>query len=201
VVTVLPDSLAKEAVPMESLVTRHSFTVTDYHKMGEAGILGEDDRVELIEGEIVDLSPIGRRHLACVDRLNDLFVRGLAGRAIVRVQGSVILHERSEPQPDFVLLRWRPDFYADADAGPQDVLLIVEVADSSLEYDRRVKVPLYARMVIPETWLVNLRDGSIAAYRDPAPEGYRRVAVAHRGGPISLEAFPDFVLMVDQILG
>src|SRR5262245_60762383 len=118
---------------------RHLFTVADYHRMVEAGILDEDDRVELIEGEIVDMAPIGRKHQARVDHLVELFVQRVAGRAIVRSQGSIRLNERSEPEPDVVLLRWREDYYADADAGPADVLLVVEVADSSLVHDRDVK--------------------------------------------------------------
>src|SRR5262249_48453126 len=154
---------------------KHRFTVADYHRMAEAGILDEDDRVELIEGEIVDMTPIGRRHQARVDHLAELFFRGLAEKVIIRVQGSIRLSDLSEPEPDLVLLRRRADFYADADAGPADVLLIVEVADTSLPHDRDVKVPLYARAGIPEVWLVDLNGESVGVHREPGPQGYREV--------------------------
>jgi Uma2 family endonuclease len=180
---------------------RHRFRVADYHRMAEAGILGEDDRVELIEGEIVDMTPIGRRHQARVDHLAELFIRGLSDRAIVRVQGSIRLSEHSEPQPDLVLLRRRPDFYADADAGPDDVLLVVEVADTSLPHDRDVKVPLYARAGIPEVWLADLNDPSIIIYREPGPQDYREVYTARGQVRLSPRAFPELVITADQILG
>lgn len=135
---------------MSVQLLRRSFTVEEYHRMAEAGILREDDRVELLEGEIVEMTPIGSRHAACVDRLNQLGVRGVGPRAIVRVQSPVRLGERSEPQPDLTLLRARPDFYAHAHPGPADVLLIIEVAEASADADRTVKMPLYARAAIPE---------------------------------------------------
>src|SRR5262245_53219810 len=150
---------------------KHRFTVADYHRMAEAGILGEDDRVELIEGEIVDMTPIGRRHQARVDHLVELFIEGLGRKVIVRVQGSIRLSELSEPQPDLVVLRRRADFYADADAGPADVLLIVEVSDTSLPHDRDVKVPLYARAGMPEVWLGDLHGERIVDCREAGPRG------------------------------
>jgi Uma2 family endonuclease len=180
---------------------KHRFTVADYHRMAEAGILGEDDRVELIEGEIVDMTPIGRRHQAGVDHLTELFIQGLSGKVIVRVQGSIRLSELSEPEPDLVLLRRRADFYANVDAGPDDVLLVVEVADTSLPYDRDVKVPLYARAGIPEVWLVDLNGASVIVHRDPGPQGYREVITARGTERLSPQAFPDFALTPSQILG
>src|SRR4051794_9374557 len=123
---------------MAMLPTIHRFTVEDYHRIAEAGVIGEDDHVELIEGEMVEMTAIGRQHMASADWLNDRFARGLGDRAIVRVQGAIRLTEHSEPQPDLVVLRRRPDFYRDVDASPEDVYLIVEVADSSLAYDRDV---------------------------------------------------------------
>lgn len=185
---------------METLIARHPFTVTDYHKMAEAGILYEDDRVELIEGEIVDMSPIGRKHLAQVDHLNVLFVRGLSDKAIVRVQGSVRLSIRTEPQPDLVLLRWRADFYKNADAAPEDVLLVVEVADSSLAYDRDVKASLYARSGIPEFWLIDLNGESIGVYRGPGPDGFREMFTVRGDDRLSPRAFPEFALSANEIL-
>jgi Uma2 family endonuclease len=179
----------------------HRFTVSDYHRMAEVGILGEDDRVELIEGEIVDMAPLGRRHQARVDRLAELLIRGLGERAIVRVQGSIRLGERSEPQPDLVLLRRRADFYVDADAGAPDILLVIEVADTSLAHDREVKVPLYARAGIPEVWLVDLNGENVTGYREPGPQGYGDVFTARGHERLSPRLFPELALTPDQILG
>lgn len=186
---------------MAMAVARHRFTVAEYHRMGEAGILGEDERVELIDGEIVDMTPIGRRHQACVDRRNDLLVSSLRGRAIVRVQGSLRLDEHSEPQPDLVLLRYRPDYYATSDAGPADTLLVIEVAETSARYDRRVKVPLYARAGIPEVWLVDVDAGRVATYREPDPQGYRRVLTVRGQDRLAPLAFPDLALTAADVLG
>ncbi|MBI3979349.1 MAG: Uma2 family endonuclease [Chloroflexi bacterium] len=182
-------------------ITKHRFTVVEYRRMGEAGIFGEDDRVELIEGEIVDMTPIGKRHLAAVDRLNDRSVRGLGDRVIVRVQGALRLREDSEPQPDLVLLRRRPDFYATVDAGPADALLVVEVAETTVQYDREVKVRLYAQAGIPEVWLVDLVARVITVYREPGPQGYRTLFTIRGTDRLSPQAFPEFVLTADQILG
>ena len=128
---------------------RRRFTVHEYHLMGQAGILVEDDRLELLEGEIVELAPIGSRHQAAVNRLNALFSSRLAAGALVNVQGPVRLGDHSEPQPDVMLVRRRSDFYETAHPEPADVLLLVEVSDTSIEYDRQVQLPLYARHGIP----------------------------------------------------
>ena len=182
-------------------ITRRRFTTAEYHRMAKAGILHEDDRVELIEGEILEMSPIGRRHKACVDRFNRIFSRTLGDTVIVRVQSSIVLGERSEPEPDVVLLRPRVDFYADADETPEDVLLVVEVADSSEVYDRQIKAPLYARYGIPELWIANLNSDQIVIYGDPTPAGYGTTRVARRGETISPSAFPELTFPVDEILG
>ena len=180
---------------------RRVFTVEEYHRMVDAGILREDDRVELLEGEIVEMTPIGSRHAACVDRLNSLFVRGLGQRGIVRVQSPVRLGERSEPQPDLALLRARPDFYAQAHPGPTDILLLVEVAETSTDVDREVKVPLYARAGIREVWLVDLAGGCVEIYREPAPAGYQQVQRVRPGQRLSPHAVPDLELAMDDVLG
>ena len=182
-------------------LTHYRFTRADYHRMAEAGILTEDSPVELIEGEILEMSPIGRRHKACVDRRNRIFSRTLGDAAIVRVQSSIVLGERSEPEPDVVLLRPRADFYADADETPEDVLLVVEVADSSEVYDRQTKAPLYARYGIPELWIANLNRDQIVVYGDPTPEGYATTRVARRGESISPLAFLELTIAVDGVLG
>jgi Uma2 family endonuclease len=181
--------------------TRHRFTVEDYHRMVEAGILAEDAPVELIEGEIVEVAPIGRRHLACVDRLTYAFVPALGERAIVRVQGSIPAGVFSEPQPDLVLLRPRADFYETSDPEPRDVLLVVEVTDTTLRYDRDVKMPLYARAGFPEAWLANVNNRQVIVHRDPSPEGYREVFEVRGRAHLSPLAFPDLVLTLDQVFG
>ena len=129
---------------MASIVTRKRFTADEYQRMGQVGILLEGDRVELIDGEIVTMTPIGTRHNACVAKGNRALVRAAGDDAIVLPQGSIRLDLYSEPQPDLVLLRPRSDFYASTHAGPDDILLTIEIADSSLRYDRDVKSPLYA---------------------------------------------------------
>jgi len=151
---------------------RHRLTVEAYYRMAEAGIFGEDDRVELIEGEIIDRPPLGTDHASVVKRLNAIFTRGAGGRAIVSVQNPVRLSPRNEPQPDLALLRHRADYYRDAHPGPTDVLMLVEVADSSLRYDVDVKLPLYARHGIPELWIVDLEHRRLEIYRRPEGDAY-----------------------------
>jgi len=168
--------------------------------MVQAGILSEDERVELIEGEIVEMVPIWSRHAACVGRLTALFSARQTG-GIVWVQNPIRLGERSEPQPDLALLRPRGDFYASGYPGPQDVPLIVEVAETSADADREVKVPLYARAGIPQVWLVDLEGEVIEVYRQPSAEGYRDVRQARRGEALSVDAFPDLALAAEAILG
>ncbi|HEY7067278.1 MAG TPA: Uma2 family endonuclease [Chloroflexota bacterium] len=186
---------------MATVATTHRFTVDEYFRMAETGILAADARVELVDGEIVDMAPLGRRHMACVDRLTHDFVTALGERAIVRIQGALRLSDHSEPEPDVVVLRPRADYYAGEDAGPADTLLVIEVADSSERYDRQVKVPLYARSGIPEVWLVNLIAGTVTIYREPGPTGYAKVVVASGDDVLSPVAFPDFCLTAAHILG
>ena len=180
---------------------RYRFTTAEYHRLAEAGILGEDDRVELIDGEILEMSPIGRRHVGCVTRLSHLFFRRLGDQAVVFVQNPIHLGERAEPQPDLALLHPRADFYTDADATPDTVLLVVEVADNSAEYDRQTKAPLYARANLPELWIVDLNRDHLAVYRDPTSTGYATTRVLRRGESIRPLAFPHVEIAVDEILG
>jgi Uma2 family endonuclease len=181
------------------LLTRR-FTVEEYSRMAQAGILTEDDRVELIEGAVVEMAAIGSRHAACVGRLTAVLSAAQTG-GIVWVQNPIRLGEHSEPQPDLVLLRPRPDFYASAHPGPGDVLLLIEVSETSADADREVKVPLYARAGIAEVWLVDLEAEGIEVYRQPSAEGYRVSRQARRGETLSPEAFPDLTLAADEILG
>jgi Uma2 family endonuclease len=186
---------------MSIQVTRRLFTVEEYHSIARAGILGEDDRVELIEGEITEMTPIGSRHAAVVDRLNQLFSRHPDVNAIIRVQNPIRLGEHSEPQPDLALLRPRLDFYFPAHPGPEDILLVIEVAETSADYDRVIKVPLYARGRILEVWLVNLEGEAIEVYQRPSAEGYHEVKTLRRGDHLSPGSFPDLKLRVEEILG
>ena len=184
------------AVPL----TRRRFTVDEYYRMADAGIFSEDDRVELIDGEIVQMGPIGENHAGHVDRLTWLFSRRAGDGAIVRVQNPVRLSEYSEPQPDMTLLHPRPDFYTSTHPGSRDVLLLVEVADTTAEYDRSIKVPLYARHRVWEVWVIDLQRDRVEIYRDPAPNGYREIRVARRGDRLTPLALPDVALSVDDIL-
>ena len=170
---------------------RHRLDVTDYYRMAEAGILGEDDRCELIDGEIIDMAPIGSDHASTVTRLNRLLTRCVADQAIVTVQNPVRLNRRNEPQPDIALLRYREDFYRDAHPVPQDVLLIVEVADSSARYDREIKLPLYARHRIQEVWIVDLRQRRLEIYREPDGTAYRETRFATGPDTIAPSALPE----------
>ena len=143
----------------------HRFTVAEYHQMAVGGVFSEDDRVELIDGEVLEKTPIGSRHAGCVNRLNRLLVGAVGERAVVSVQNPVQVGDWSEPQPDIAVLRPRPDFYSDGHAQPADVLLLVEVADTSGPYDRGVKVPLYLAGGIPEVWVVDLPGDAVEVFR------------------------------------
>ncbi len=169
--------------------------------MLDAGILHEDDRVELIAGEIVAMSPINAPHAGHVKRLIRLFTSRLGDRALISAQDPVQLGEDSQPQPDVALLKPRDDFYARSHPTPADVLLIVEVSDSTVDYDRDVKAPLYAPAGVPELWLVNLADGRLEADRLQGPKGYREQRRLWPGDEIAPLAFPEVIFRVDEILG
>jgi Uma2 family endonuclease len=175
------------------------FTVDEYYRMAEAGILTEDDRVELIEGEIIQMSPIGSRHNGCVAALDDL-LSPLRGRANIFVQGPLRISDQSEPIPDVVVARYRQDHYRGGHPTPTDSLLIIEVADTSLAWDKRTKVPLYAREGVPETWLVDLPHELVTVHRDPTSDGYRLIQSFRSGQIVSPLAFPDLVIVVLDIL-
>ncbi|MCX7630669.1 MAG: Uma2 family endonuclease [Geminicoccaceae bacterium] len=179
----------------------HRFSVDDYYNMAEAGILGEDDRVELLDGEIVDMSPIGSEHAGSVNlALAGLVTRLPPRRYLVSVQNPLRLDRFDEPQPDLAVLRWREDGYARGHPGPADVLLLIEVMQSGRDYDRRVKLPLYARFGIPEVWLVDLSADRLEVHRDPAPEGYRTVAALARGQKLQALLVPELALDAADLL-
>jgi Uma2 family endonuclease len=181
--------------------TRHKLTVDDYHRMAEAGILGEDDRVELIDGEIIDMAPIGQDHAATVNKLNRALVMAFGDRAIVSVQNPVRLNRFNEPQPDFAVFRPRDDFYAAGERPTAaETLLVIEVADSSLRYDRTVKLPLYARSGIVEVWIVDLRHRRVDVHCSPAGDGYTTVTTHGPDDMIVLSQAREIAVAVRQIL-
>lgn len=182
-------------------VSRRRFTIAEYYAMAKAGILHADDRVELIEGEVVQMSPINALHAGHVKRVNQLFTSRLGKRVTLSVQDPVHLGDDSEPQPDIALLKPRADFYEQSHPTPDDVLLIVEISDTTVEYDREVKAPLYARHRIQELWLVNLPEGQLEVYRDPGPKGYKTRLLLSSGDGVTPLAFADVTLRVDEILG
>ena len=177
------------------------FTVDAYHRLAELGVLDEDDRVELLDGQIVEMTPIGGAHAACVIRLTDLLTRRTGSDTSVSVQNPVVLAERWEPQPDIAVLR-RPGGLAGAWLpGAQDVLVVIEVADTSLERDRDVKIPHYAAAGIPEAWLVDLVADAISVCRVPGPDGYSHIVTVTRGETLRPLVPPDVAIAVDDILG
>ena len=184
-----------------SPVVRRRFTVEQYEQMAVAGIFAEDDRIELIEGEIVEMSPLGPQHSACVSRLDRLFQRHLGESVIVRVQDPIRISRSSEPQPDLTIVQPRADFYAGGHPEPEDVLLLIEVADSSLSYDRDVKLSLYARAGIPEVWLVALLPQGVEVYRAPSDDGYGEKRTARRGDVLTAVNLPGISIDVADILG
>ena len=167
--------------------------------MGEAGILKPTDRVELIRGEIVEMSPIGRRHYAFVNNLNQLLAVRLAGRAIVAVQGPIALADDTEPEPDVAIIRRRRVPYKEREAYAEDALLLIEVAESSLAYDRSTKLRLYAEAGIPEYWVVDCATESIEVHRSPDAGGYRDVSRLTGSASASLLAFPDVRVTLAEI--
>ncbi len=186
---------------MSVQMQRRLFTVQEYHLMGEAGILGEDDRVELIEGEIVQMAAIGTRHATCVRRLIRHFRQLPEESAILDVQNPIQLTERTEPQPDVVLLQFRLDYYETAHPIASEVLLLVEVSDSTIDFDRDVKVPNYSRAGIQEVWLWDLEINCLEVYRCPTANGYTSMQKFERGEMVAPLAFPEFEVSVDFILG
>jgi Uma2 family endonuclease len=169
--------------------------------MGEAGILAQGDRVELIEGQLIAMSPIGSEHSGTVNALNHCLVQAIGQRGVVAVQNPVQLDDLSEPQPDFAVLKPREDYYRRATPRPNEVLLIIEVADSSLAYDRNVKRSLYARHGIPEFWIVNLAAGEIEVCRAPEGERYASVSRVGREGVLEPVLLPGVAIPVAALLG
>jgi Uma2 family endonuclease len=181
--------------------TKHRFTVSDYYRMGEAGVFPPGSRVELLEGEIIDMMPVGPFHSGVVNRLNDFFAANHQGRWLVTNQNPVRLSRHSEPQPDIVLVRRDPDFYSGRHPQPDDVLLLIEVSETSLDYDRGDKLAAYGKAGIGEYWVVNLPERCLEVYREPHFTGYSSVTVLKPGDTASPAAFPDASIDLAALLG
>jgi Uma2 family endonuclease len=185
---------------MPAQLERHRFTVTDYHRLLETGCLTEDSRVELLDGEIIKMSPIGPRHTACVDKLNAFLQRKVGRMAIVRVQNPVLLDEYSEPEPDLSLLRQRRDFYKQGHPTPDDILVAIKVADTTAANDRAFKIPAYARAGLPEVWLIDLYNDRVEVYTRPAGDLYQEIKIVLRGQRFASTTLPQLKLKADSLL-
>jgi Uma2 family endonuclease len=193
-------SLAAAAAATATALSPHRFTVAEYYRMLEAGILHEDDRVELIDGRVVAMSPMGPPHAAAVDKAGYVLRAAVGARALVRDQKPLALDEYDEPEPDLAVVRPRADFYAGGHPGAGEVLLLVEVAESSLNYDRYAKATLYAAAGISEMWVVNLRERVLEVHREPGPAGYVVSQVYRPRERVTPLAFPDLELTVADLL-
>ncbi len=180
------------------LAPRRLLTVDDYHRMGKAGILTDDDRVELIEGELVAIAPIGTEHAAASNCLNRLLMLAIGDRCIVSAGNPVRLNRHNEPQPDFAVLKPRDD-YRRTPVVPEDTMLAVEVSNTSLNFDRKVKLTLYARAGIPEVWIVNLAAEEVEVHRWPVAGVYTLVTHSGRSDILTIEAIPDVRIPVAGI--
>jgi Uma2 family endonuclease len=185
---------------MATLLRARRFTVDEYHRMGEAGILSASDRVELIDGEIIEMAPIGVRHARQVTRIATRLTTLIGDRAVVSVQNPVRLSEISEPQPDISVLRPGPDLFRETHPGPSDILLVIEVGDASANLDRRVKLPLYARAGVAEVWLGDLQANRIDVYREPIEDRYTSAAPLEGSDQMAVPGFPDVRLTRDDLL-
>lgn len=191
---------------MAAQVERWLFTVDEYERMGAAGILGEDDRVELIAGEIAKMSPIGSHHAGCVNQFARVVSRQIDDDAILSVQNPIRLGAYAEPQPDLAILRPRADYYAQSHPTAADVMLLIEVADTSLVYDREVKLPLYTAALIPEVWIAEVWIADVASerierYAEPVEGSYRVVSRAGRGETLASVVLPSLAVQVDAVFG
>lgn len=189
----------QKAIPVQ--LNRYRFTVAEYERMGQVGIFSEDERVELVCGEVLKMPPIGERHAGSVDFLANMITKRLRRGVIVRVQNPIRLDEYSQPQPDITILKHRDDFYRHAHPKPEDILLVIEVSDTTLEYDLKVKVPLYARAGIPETWVVNLPGKRLKTYADPAGGAYQTIKSYARGEESQSRSLAALRLSVAEVLG
>lgn len=188
----MPFSQAISSDPLR----RHRLTADDYYKMGNAGIFTENDRVELIEGEIIDMVPIGSQHAYLLNKLNRIFSKQILETTLVRIQDPLRLNHHNEPEPDLVIVTNKN--YSSHHPGPEDTLLVIEVADSSLAYDLEIKTSLYARHNIPEVWVINLNDKKIHTFQKPHDGTYQQQSTCDTG-TISPIQVSDLVLDIDEL--
>ncbi|MFL6601440.1 MAG: Uma2 family endonuclease [Steroidobacteraceae bacterium] len=188
------------SVAVNDWIPRHRITVAEYHQMAEAGILPPDARVELIEGEIIDMPPIGSGHGGTVMQLSELLQDAARGRAKVWIQSEIRLSDISEPQPDFALIKGRADFYKKQHPGPADTFLVIEVSESSLRYDLQVKAPLYARHGIPEYWVIDLPGRQVRFFRSPQAGQYTDVTSSATPGVVAPAALPEVQIDLTHVL-
>jgi Uma2 family endonuclease len=181
--------------------SRHRFTVSDYYRMAEIGVLTEDSKVQLVDGVIFDMPPIGPGHASSVERISEMFRGRLGADFQVRVQNPVDIGPNSQPEPDVVVVPRRDDYYRDGHPTPVDVLLLIEVADSTLRFDRSTKTRSYARAAVVEYWIANIVGDEVIVHRDPARGRYRSVQVMKRGDTIRPLAFPDVSISISDVLG
>ena len=184
---------------MEEEPRRHRITVDEYYRMGELGLIAPDARVELIDGEIIDMAPIGNPHMATVDRLVKLLIHAVGDRAIVRCQGAVQLGDYSAPEPDFVLLAPRTDYYSTRRAISSDTLLAIEVSDTTLKYDSGRKMSLYARHDVPELWVIDVPKARLLLFRRPSGDKYLETSILEAPNTMSIEKLPGIVMDLSSI--
>jgi len=182
-------------------LARYQFTVAEFHRMADAGVFSEHDRVELIDGEVIEMTPIGSRHAACVNRLNRLLSTQVGNDLIVSVQNPLLLDGRTEVQPDLAVLRFRQDFYAESHPTPDDVSLVIEVSDLSLLYDKGIKARLYARSGVPELWVVDLSGGTLEAMWEPSGGTFSHSRILGRDDAAEPTRLPGITVRVSDVLG
>ena len=185
---------------MQTAIHQRRFTSVEYYRMGEVGIFGPEERLELIDGYIVEMSPIGNRHMLCLDQATELFVLAFAGKARVTVQGPLKLNLRNVPQPDLVLFKFKPGYRYSTRPNSQNCYLVMEVSDSTLRYDTKIKVPLYAKTGVPEVWVEDLKHQRLLVYRDPEGETYQTQLTLSADDSIAPLAFPDTPFRVRDLL-
>ena len=185
---------------MTAQLARLKFNIHDVERMIKAGVFAGNERVELIEGELIQMAPQGNNHISSIIRLDRFLHRRVGDDVLVSVQNAVIINNINEPQPDISLLRFREDYYSTAKARPEDILLLIEVSDSTVTYDRKIKVPLYARNGVAEVWLINLPKKIVEVYNHLENGKYKVVKKLERGETLSPKLIPSLKLKVDEIL-
>ena len=185
---------------MESLTTTRKFNTENYEQMFKSGILTPQDKVELIRGEIIEMSPIGLKHAATVIRLTNFLPLLLGNKVLISVQNPVQLNDYSQPEPDLAILENRDDFYLAKRPTIKDIILLIEVADSSIKYDKEIKLPLYAENKVQETWIINLNNDTIEVYRQPKNNFYQQIQILTKTEEISCLAFPEIIIPITSLL-